>query len=231
MSDNIKVSVIVPAHNEEKYVGRCIESVKQAAARVKCGVEVIVVCNRCTDRTAEIALAGGARVVYDESRCIATVRNAGIAAAKGRVIMTIDCDNRMTEGTIREVLGMLNINDLMCRAGFGLTGLYCGIFWAEKRTFDAIGGFAEKKAGEDIATAKALRAYGKKMGKRYGCLRRNHLINSTRKYDDMGDWLYFRLAVKNAGALIKAAFGDSSEYDKLMDEMFYDYNDNRAESS
>ena len=67
MSDNIKVSVIVPAHNEEKYVGRCIESVKQAAARVKCGVEVIVVCNRCTDRTAEIALAGGARVVYDES--------------------------------------------------------------------------------------------------------------------------------------------------------------------
>ena len=69
------------------------------------------------------------------------------------------------------------------------------------------------------------------MGKRYGCLRRNHLINSTRKYDDMGDWLYFRLAVKNAGALIKAAFGDSSEYDKLMDEMFYDYNDNRAKSS
>ena len=94
-----------------------------------------------------------------------------------------------------------------------------------------IGGFAEKKAGEDIATAKALRAYGKKMGKRYGCLRRNHLINSTRKYDDMGDWLYFRLSFRNAGALIKAAFGDSSEYDKLMDEMFYDYNDNRAKSS
>ncbi|WP_295116385.1 glycosyltransferase [Ruminococcus sp.] len=252
MSGNIKVSVIVPAHNEEKYVERCIKSVKQAAARVKCGTEVIVVCNRCTDRTAELALAGGARVVYDESRCIASVRNAGIAAAKGKVIMTIDCDNRMTEDTIREVLGMLNsgryigggaplrferyspalrLNDLMCRAGFGLTGLYCGIFWAEKRSFDAIGGFVEKKAGEDIATAKALRAYGKKQGKRYGCLRRNHLINSTRKYDDMGDWLYFRLAFRNADALIRAAFGDSSEYDKLMDEMFYDYNDNRVKSS
>ena len=47
----------------------------------------------------------------------------------------------------------------------------------------------------------------------------------------MGDWLYFRLSFRNAGALIKAAFGDSSEYDKLMDEMFYDYNDNRAKSS
>ena len=246
VTGDIKVSVIVPAHNEEKYVVRCIESVKQAAARVKCGVETIVVCNRCTDRTAELAEANGARVVRDESRCIATVRNTGIAAARGKVIMTIDCDNRMTANTIREVLGKLNsgryigggaplrferysfplwLNDILCRVSFRLTGLYCGIFWAEKRSFDAIGGFVEKKAGEDIATAKALRAYGRKQGRLYGCLRRNYLINSTRKYDDMGDWLYFRLAFRNAGALIKAAFGDHEEYDKLMDEMFYDYND------
>ncbi len=252
MSAEIKVSVIIPAHNEEKYVVRCIDSVKRAAACVKCGVEIIVVCNRCTDRTAELAAENGARVVTDESRCIATVRNAGIKAARGKVIVTIDCDNRMTEGTLREILGMLNsgryigggaplrferysaalwINDIMCRAGFRATGLYCGIFWAEKRTFDAIGGFVEKKAGEDIATAKALRAYGKKYGRKYGCLRKNHLINSTRKYDDMGDWLYFRLAFRNAGALIRAAFGDSSDYDKLMDEMFYDYNDNKRADS
>ena len=57
MSHDIKVSVIVPAHNEEKYVVRCIDSVKAAAARVRCGVEVIIVCNRCTDRTAELAKA------------------------------------------------------------------------------------------------------------------------------------------------------------------------------
>ena len=245
ISDNIIISVIVPAHNEEKYVVRCINSVKQAASRVKCGVETIIVCNRCTDRTAELALENGARVVNDESRCIATVRNSGINAARGKVIVTIDCDNRMTENTLREILGMLNsgkyigggaplrferysaalwLNDIICRFGFKLTGLYCGIFWARKSDFDAIGGFVDKKAGEDIATAKALRAYGRKNGKKYGCLRKNHLINSTRKYDDMGDWLYFRLIFKNAGALIKAAFGDRSGYDKLMDEMFYDYN-------
>ncbi|MCR5599279.1 MAG: glycosyltransferase [Ruminococcus sp.] len=244
----IAVSVIVPAHNEEKYVVRCIDSIKQAASRVKCGVEIIVVCNRCTDLTAELAAENGARVISDESRCIASVRNAGIRAAQGRVIMTIDCDNRMTDGTIREVLGMLNsrkyigggapirferysfplwLNDMMCRAGFGLTGLYCGIFWAEKSSFEAVGGFADKKAGEDIATAKALRAYGKSIGRRYGCLKKNHLINSTRKFDDMGDLLYFKLIFRNAGALIKAAFGDRSGYDKLMDELFYDYNDKK----
>ena len=186
ISDNVIISVIVPAHNEEKYVVRCINSVKQAASRVKCGVETIIVCNRCTDRTAELALANGARVVTDESRCIATVRNAGINSARGKVIVTIDCDNRMTEDTLREILGMLNsgkyigggaplrferysaalwINDIICRLGFKLTGLYCGIFWARKSDFDAIGGFIEKKAGEDIATAKALRAYGRKRGR------------------------------------------------------------------
>ena len=251
MSKNITVSVVIPAHNEEKYVVRCIENVRRAASRVRCGVEIIVVCNRCTDRTAELAAANGAVVVTDGSRCIASVRNTGIKAARGKVIITIDCDNRMTDGTIREVLGRLNsgkyigggapirferyslllfANDLLCRLGFRITGLYCGIFWAEKSTFDAVGGFAAKRAAEDIATAKILRRYGKKEGKKYGCLKKNHLINSTRKYDDLGDGLYFRLAFRNAGALIKAALGDSSDYDKLIDEMFYDYNDKREKS-
>lgn len=51
------------------------------------------------------------------------------------------------------------------------------------------------------------------------------MINSTRKYDDLGDWLYFKLMVKNAGTMIKAAFGDTVGMDKLLDELFYDYND------
>lgn len=78
---------------------------------------------------------------------------------------------------------------------------------------------------EDIATAKLLKKYGKTQGKKYTTLRDNHLINSTRKFDDLGDWLYFRLMFKNAGALMKAAFGKTEEYDRLLDEMFYDYND------
>ena len=245
MSNNITVSIVIPAHNEEKYVVRCIDNAKIAASKVRCGVEIIVVCNRCTDHTAELAAANGARVLTDESRCIAAVRTKGIKAARGKVVITIDCDNRMTDGTIREVLGRINsrkyigggapirferysfpiwANDVLCRLGFWISGAYCGIFWAEKSTFEAIGGFVDKRAAEDIATALKLRRYGKKEGKKYGCLRKNCLINSTRKYDKLGDWLYFRLAFRNARALIKAAFGDRSDYDKLIDEMFYDYN-------
>lgn len=238
-------SVIIPAHNEEKYVARCIHSIKTAAKCYGGAVEIIVVCNRCTDATAEIAARHGAKVITNEDRCIAKVRNAGIAAASGDIIVTIDCDNRMTKGTLREIAHLLGTgkvigggapirferysfplrcNDLLCRLSFGITGLYCGIFWAERATFEAVGGFVEKKAMEDVATAKAIKAYGKARGKKYTTLRRNVLINSTRKYDDMGDWLYLTMMFKNAGAFLKAAMGDNSALDKLFDELFYDYN-------
>ena len=100
--NKVHVSVIIPAHNEEKYVKRCIHSIKRAAEHFGGVVEIIVVCNRCTDRTEEIARRNGARVIRNEDRCIALVRNAGIEAAKGEMIMTIDCDNRMTVGMMKE---------------------------------------------------------------------------------------------------------------------------------
>lgn len=240
------ISVIIPAHNEEKYIRRCIHSIKKADERFKGNTEIIVVCNRCTDRTAQIAEENGARVLFNEDRCIAKVRNAGIDAAKGKIIVTIDADNRMTPGTLNEIYRLLKsgkyigggspirferysfplwCNDILCRVSFMITGLYSGIFWAKKETFDAIGGFVEKKAMEDVATAKLLKQYGKKKGKKYTILKKNVLINSTRKYDDLGDWLYFKLLVENAGTFIKAALGDKSGVDKLLDEMFYEYND------
>ena len=240
------ISVIIPAHNEEKYIRRCIHSIKKAAERFKGNTEIIVVCNRCTDKTAQIAKENGARVLFNEDRCIAKVRNAGIDAANGKIIVTIDADNRMTPCTLNEIYRLLRsgkyigggapirferysfplwCNDILCRVSFMITGLYSGIFWAKKETFDSIGGFVDKKAMEDVATAKLLKQYGKKKGKKYTTLKKNVLINSTRKYDDLGDWLYFKLLVENAGTFIKAALGDKSGVDKLLDEMFYEYND------
>ena len=207
------ISVIIPAHNEEKYIKRCIQSVKKAAAQIPDEVEIIVVCNRCTDR---------------------------------EIIVTIDADNRMTKGTLKEVDELLKsgqyigggapirferysfplwLNDMLCRVSFAITGLYSGIFWAKKETFEAIGGFVDKKAMEDVATAKLLKKQGRSLGKKYTTLRKNYLLNSTRKYDDLGDWLYFKLLVKNAGAFVKAAFGKTEGVDRLLDELFYEYND------
>lgn len=241
-------SVIIPAHNEEKYVERCIRSIKRAARYYGGKTEIIVVCNRCTDKTAELAEKNGARVLYNDERCIASVRNTGIFASKGDIAVTIDCDNLMTKGTLKEIAYLMStglyigggapikferysfpllLNDKLCALGFRITGLYCGIFWAEKKTFEKIGGFSEKKAMEDVYTAAKLKKYGKKTGKGYTSLRKNYLINSTRKFDDLGDWLYFRLMFANAGAFLKAAAGDKSELDALLDRLFYDYNNGK----
>ena len=241
-----RFSVIIPAHNEEKYVERCIRSVKRAAGYYGGKTEIIVVCNRCTDRTAELAEANGARVLYNEDRCIASVRNSGIFAAKGDIVVTIDCDNLMTKGTLKEIAYLMStglyigggapirferyslpllLNDRLCDIGFRLSGLYCGIFWAEKSTFVRLGGFTEKKAMEDVCTAAKLKKYGKKMGKLYTVLRDNYLINSTRKFDKLGDTLYFRLMLTNADIFLRAALGDRKKLDALLDKLFYDYND------
>lgn len=244
MESKIKVSVIIPAHNEERYVKRCINSIRKSANNFGRPVEIIVVCNRCTDNTEAIAKKSGAKTIINDDRCIALVRNAGIKTACGEVIMTIDCDNRMTKGTISEAYMLLKsgryigggapirferysfplwLNDIMCRIGFRLTGLHCGIFWATRDTFLSIGGFVDKRAMEDIATAHMLKSYGKKQGKKYTCLRRNFLINSTRKYDDLGDYLYFKLLFENFSTIVKALLGNKNEYDMLIDKMFYDY--------
>ena len=53
------------------------------------------------------------------------------------------------------------------------------------------------------------------------------IIYSTRKYDDLGDWLYLKLMLKNMGVILKAAVGDKSGMDELLDELFYEYNDRK----
>ncbi len=238
------VTVVIPAHNEENYIRRCIASIHRAQQVYGGEVEIFVVCNRCTDRTDEIARACGAYVIYNEDRCIAAVRNDGIAAARGKILITIDADNRMTPGTIDEIWRMLGsgqyigggapmvferssfplyLNDLLCRAGFAVTGLYCGIFWAKTETFRQIGGFADLRAKEDAATAKRLKALGRERGRRYTCLRDNYLINSTRKFDEQGDWTYLRMLVRHAGTFVRAAIGDRGELDRIIDDLFYDY--------
>ena len=62
----MKLSVVIPAWNEEQLLPACLDSVRMAfAARPDQSPEVIVVDNNSTDRTAEIARAAGAQVVFE----------------------------------------------------------------------------------------------------------------------------------------------------------------------
>ena len=103
-AEPVILSVVIPAHNEEAYIGKCLQSIRRAAEHLlPASVEIIVVCSRCTDRTAEIAERFGARVPTNDEKCISAIRSTGIRAARGEIVVTIDADSVMTEYALLEV--------------------------------------------------------------------------------------------------------------------------------
>ena len=52
---------MIPVHNEQDCIGKCLHAIQDAVDAVRpCRTEIIVVANRCTDKTAEIAASYGA---------------------------------------------------------------------------------------------------------------------------------------------------------------------------
>jgi len=92
----LRFSVIIPARNEELFIGACLESIRAAGTAYEGQVEVIVVLNRCSDRTEEIARSFGAHTVREDARNLARIRNAGARAAQGQIFVTIDADSAMS---------------------------------------------------------------------------------------------------------------------------------------
>jgi glycosyltransferase involved in cell wall biosynthesis len=85
----MKISVVIPAHNEEKVIGRTIQAV---LAQTYPDFEVIVVNNASTDQTAEVASKFPVRVVHESRKGLLWARECGRRAAKGYVIANIDAD-------------------------------------------------------------------------------------------------------------------------------------------
>src|SRR5206468_2060916 len=93
----LKISVIIPAFNEERLLGETLRTVQEAStAFVEAGweTELIVCDNNSTDRTAEIARAKGATVVFEPINQIARARNKGAEAATGDWLLFVDADSR-----------------------------------------------------------------------------------------------------------------------------------------
>lgn len=236
-------SVIIPAHNEEKYIGKCLRSVNRAAKEANTTVETIVVANRCTDRTAAVARHYGAKVIVNEDRCISSIRNAGVRASCGKIIVTIDADSIMGRCALTEIKELLGSGKYIgggampkfdrMSLGIALSSAYVALklipamiksggilsgtmFWCRRRDFDRIGGFDESLVSlEDMDFARRLKALGKTCGKKYGTLRRSWVITSSRKFDEFGDWYL----LKNR-RLTRAIFTGKDR--KAADKFYYD---------
>lgn len=85
----MNVSVVIPAYNEEEYIGRCLKSLKEQTVAP---YEIIVVDNNCTDSTAEVARQYGVTVLREKEQGMIPARNAGYTAAKGDLIARTDSD-------------------------------------------------------------------------------------------------------------------------------------------
>jgi cellulose synthase/poly-beta-1,6-N-acetylglucosamine synthase-like glycosyltransferase len=90
------LSILVPAHNEEALVGRCIRSVRASAGS---GADVLVVAHNCTDATAAVAEAAGARVlVLDDpgqtgKGCALSYGFAALLAGASQAVLVVDADS------------------------------------------------------------------------------------------------------------------------------------------
>ena len=100
----MKLSFVIPAYNEENYVGICLESVFREIKASDFDVEVIVVNNASKDRTKEVALGyPGVKVVDEFEKGLVRARRAGYLASTGDIIANVDSDATLPEGWLKKV--------------------------------------------------------------------------------------------------------------------------------
>ena len=98
------ISFIVPAHNEEAWVGRCVSAIRNGAESLGESHEIIVVDDASNDATASIARQQGAQVVRVEHRQIAATRNTGAQQARGDILFFVDADTLTNAPAIQSAL-------------------------------------------------------------------------------------------------------------------------------
>lgn len=201
----IDYSVIVPAYNEEAYLGHTLDALRQAMATIPLKGEVVVTDNNSTDATAEIAAASGAKVVFEPVNQISRARNAGARQAVGRYLVFIDADTAVTPALLQTALDNLESGSC-CGGGAGVDmdgpisrgarsvvnfwnfvsrtfRLAAGCFvYCRRDDFEACGGFSEKVyAGEEVWLSAALKRLGRKTKRKFIIIRQPMAITSGRK--------------------------------------------------
>lgn len=213
-----RISLVIPAYNETALLPRLLDSIeiaRQVFTDSGGSVEVIVADNYSTDDTQAIAAARGCRIVSVERKCIAAVRNAGAKIATGQLLAFVDADAIIHPQTFKQLSRILTDDSIVGGAtgvtlerwSLGLAVTYAvmypflvltrmdtGLVFCRRADFDLIGGYDERlKFAEDVAFLWALRRLGKRRGQRLTRATSVKGVASTRKFDEHGDWHFFRL--------------------------------------
>lgn len=209
----MNLSIVIPAHNEEDFLEDCLGAIEHGANMFypDIDIEIVVVLNRCTDKTQSIACEGNATLIYEDAKNLAVIRNAGIQGALYDNIVTIDADTWLDPQALGEIAQGFEDESLVggtipCRlervtpaiqetckriANYLPPGIPFGGggFWFRRKDFEAFGGFNEAYCTtEDVEFARDLRYHGAKTGRSYSTMLGGG-VTSSRKFDEFGDTL------------------------------------------
>ena len=211
----MRLSIIIPAYNEEKYLDPTLDALKAALSGIP-DQEIIVVDDESTDRTAEIGAEFGVRVVQASAHNIGRVRNLGAAAADGDIFVFIDADTRVKPGLFEKVIEKMS--DRSCAGGsvaveygsferrkWARTYLDMFRFWGKvfkmrqgaaqfcsSEVFRELGGYDETiYVGEDIDFHWRLDRLAKRDGKHTVVIEEPPVTTSSRRFEKMPLWRAF----------------------------------------
>lgn len=108
----VDISIIIPAFNEEDYIGATIEALRVACDQLVCTVEILVVDNGSNDATVQTVREFDISLVYEPSGGVSSARNAGARAATGRYLVFVDADVIVSPWALAEVWNQILTNDV-----------------------------------------------------------------------------------------------------------------------
>jgi glycosyltransferase involved in cell wall biosynthesis len=215
----MKVSVIVPAFNEEKLIVASLRCIKQAMAALP-DCELIVCNNNSTDRTGELAAMEGAKVVFEPVNQISRARNTGAAAACGDWLLFVDADSFPPRELFADALAHMEAGRYVAGGAvvkldheapwvarlvanlwncISRTARWCAgsFIFCEAAAFREVGAFSlDLYASEEIDLSQKLKKLAKARGKDLIILHRHPLITSSRKLKLYSKRAHLRLFVK-----------------------------------
>jgi len=204
----MRVSVVLPAFNEEKLLPAALAAVREAASAFTARGwewECVVCDNNSTDGTAAVARAAGATVVFEPVNQIGRARDAGARVATGEWLVFIDADSTPSAELFADIAERIASGRAL---GGGSTvelepgapryaRFVCGLWnlcsrlagwaagscvWVEAAAFRAAGGFGtEYYAGEEVFLSRRLKTLARRSGRRFVILADHPLRTSSRK--------------------------------------------------
>ena len=211
----MKISVIVPAYNEEAYLPATLESITPAAERLRAipdvCVEILVVDNNSVGATAAVVLRLGAKVFREPEQGISRARNTGASHAEGDVLVFVDADVIIPPALLEVIHSVMSDpgcvgggvdveyrpRQTLIRSylqGWRLLSRAMGMVqgatqFCSKAALEEIGGYDETAwIGEDVDFYWAMRKLAKRTRSSVSLIRNPRVLASSHRFDHWPVW-------------------------------------------